>query len=82
MRFDRVFLTVFNLLARLFGVVAILAGIIFLVRAYAIRINRLLDIVVGLILVVIGIAFFVTKLINADQLARIRRWIKRHGSRQ
>jgi hypothetical protein len=50
MKFDRAFLTAFNLLARVFGVLAFLAGIIFFVGAYAIEVNRLLDIVVGIFL--------------------------------
>jgi hypothetical protein len=33
-KFDRAFLTAFNTLSRLFGVLAILAGIVFLTSAY------------------------------------------------
>jgi uncharacterized membrane protein HdeD (DUF308 family) len=80
MRFDRVFLTAFNLLARLFGVIAILAGIIFLVSAYAVKSNRFLDIVIGLFLIAMGGALLLTKSINAEQLTRMRRRMGRPGS--
>jgi hypothetical protein len=80
MRFDRAFLIAFNLLARLFGAIGILAGIIFLVSAYAIEENRVLDIVVGLFAIVMGIAFLVTKSVNAELLARIRRRLGHPGS--
>jgi uncharacterized membrane protein HdeD (DUF308 family) len=80
MKFDGVFLIAFNVLARLFGVLAILAGIIFLVSAYAIKENRFLDIVIGLFVIAMGIAFLLTKSINAEQLARIRRRMGRPGS--
>jgi uncharacterized membrane protein HdeD (DUF308 family) len=80
MRFDRAFSIVFNLVARLFGVIAILAGIIFLVSAYAIEENRVLDVVVGLFAIAMGIAFLVTKSVNADLLGRIRRRMGRPGS--
>jgi uncharacterized membrane protein HdeD (DUF308 family) len=73
MKFDRVFLFFFNFLARLFGVLAIFAGIVFLVNAYVIEDNRVLDIVVGLFAIVMGIAFLVTKSVRAEQLVRIRR---------
>ena len=80
MRNDRV--NWINFLARFFGVAAIFAGIGFLVSAYAIVDNRVVNIVVGLIAIVMGIAFLVTKSINAEQLARIRRRIGRRGSPQ
>jgi len=71
MKHDRVYLI--NFLARLFGVAAIFAGLAFLLSAYAITKNRVLNIVVGLIAIVMGIAFLLTKSVNAEQLARIRR---------
>jgi uncharacterized membrane protein len=80
MRFDRVFLTAFNLLARPFGVIAILAGIIFLVGAYAVKSNRFLDIAIGLFLIAMGSIFLLTKSINAEQITRIRRRVGRPGS--
>jgi uncharacterized membrane protein HdeD (DUF308 family) len=80
MKFDRVFLIAFKVLARLFGVLALLAGIIFLISAYAIKENRFLDIVIGLFVIAMGIAFLMTKSINAEQLARIRRRMGRPGS--
>jgi hypothetical protein len=79
MKHDRVYLI--NFLARLFGVAAIFAGIAFLVAAYAIVENRILNIVVGLIALFMGIAFLVTKSFNAKQLAQIRRRMGRPESR-
>jgi|HubBroStandDraft_5_1064220.scaffolds.fasta_scaffold07384_3 hypothetical protein len=77
MKFHRVFLTAFNVLARLFGSLAILAGIVFLVSAYAIKENRLLDVVVGLSALAVGIAVLLTKPIDAEQFARMRRRLGR-----
>jgi hypothetical protein len=73
MKFDRVFLIAFNFIARLFGVLAIFAGIVFLVSAYAIKENRPLNIGVGIFVIGIGVAFLLTKSLNVEQLARIRR---------
>jgi uncharacterized membrane protein HdeD (DUF308 family) len=58
MKLGRAFLTAFNVLARLFGSLAILAGIVFLVSAYAIKENRSLDVVLGLFALAMGIAVF------------------------
>ncbi len=79
MKFDRAFLTAFNVLARLFGSLAILAGAVFLVSAYAIKENRLLDVVAGLSAIALGIAVFFTKPLDAEQLARMRRRMGRPG---
>jgi len=40
----------------------------FLMSAYAIKENRLMDIVVGLFIVAVGIALLVVKSVNSDQL--------------
>jgi len=80
MKPDGLILIAFNGLARLFGVLAILAGIVFLVSAYAVKANRFLDIVIGFFLMAMGSAFLLTKSINAEQLARMRRRIGRPGS--
>jgi hypothetical protein len=73
MKFDRAFLITFNVLARLFGVLAILVGIAFLVSAYLFREDRIFDIVVGFWVAAMGIAFLLAKSVTAQQLARIRR---------
>jgi len=80
MKLDRLILIAVNGLARLFGVLAILAGIVFLVSAYAVKANRFLDIVIGLFLMAMGSAFLLTKSINAEQLTRMRRRMERLGS--
>jgi len=66
-------------LARLFGSLAILVGIVFLVSAYAFKENRFPDVVAGLSVIAMGIAFFLAKPIDAEQLARIRRRMGRRG---
>jgi uncharacterized membrane protein HdeD (DUF308 family) len=80
MKLDRFILIAFNGLARLFGVLAILAGIVSLVSAYVVKANRFLDIVIGLFLMAMGTAFLLTKSINAEQLTRMRRRMGRPGS--
>ena len=73
MKYDRIFLFTFNALARLFGGLAVLAGLGFLVSAYAIRENRFLNIAVGIGVGAMGITFLVTKRVDSEQLASIRR---------
>jgi hypothetical protein len=80
MKLDRHILMALNGLARLFGVLAILAGIVFLVSAYAVKGNRVLDIGIGFFLMAMGIAFLLTKSINAEQLTRMKRRMGRPGS--
>jgi hypothetical protein len=48
MKYDRIFLFTLNVLARLFGGLAILASVMILVSAYAIQQNRIVNIIVGL----------------------------------
>jgi uncharacterized protein YhhL (DUF1145 family) len=80
MKLDRLILMALNGLARLFGALAILAGIVFLVSAYAVKANRFLDIAIGFFLMAMGIAFLLTKSINAEQLTRMRLRMGRPGS--
>jgi multisubunit Na+/H+ antiporter MnhC subunit len=80
MKFDRAFLITLNVLARLFGALFILVGIVFLVSAYLFRENRILDIVIGLWVTAMGTAFLLTKSLSAEQLVRIRLRLGRPGS--
>jgi multisubunit Na+/H+ antiporter MnhC subunit len=80
MKFDRIFLIAFNALVRPLGVLAILAGFMFSMSAYAIKENRLMDILVGLFIVAVGIALLAVKSVNSDQLARMRHQMGRSGS--
>jgi hypothetical protein len=73
MKYDRIILFTFNALARLFGGLAILASFGFLASAYAIRENRFLNIAVGIVVGAMGFAFLVTKPVNSEKLASIRR---------
>jgi hypothetical protein len=79
-KFDRAFLIAFNVLARIFGVLAIFVGIVFFFSAYAFNEYRTLDIVVGLWVTAMGIAFLLAKPFTAEQLARIRLRIGRPRS--
>jgi uncharacterized membrane protein YccC len=78
MQFERTFLIGLNILARLFGVLCVIVGIVFLVSAYAIKENRALDAVVGVCIVAIGVAFLLAKSVRAEQLARMRRLMGRN----
>jgi uncharacterized membrane protein HdeD (DUF308 family) len=68
MKFDRAC----NGLARLFGLLATLAGVAFLVSAYAIAQNRALNIAIGIFAIAMGVAFLWTKPVDAEQLAGMR----------
>jgi hypothetical protein len=72
MNLDRALLIASNVLARLFGVLAIFVGIVFLVSAYLFGEYRILDIVIGLGVTAVGLAFLLVKSLSAEQLARIR----------
>ncbi len=73
MTFYGTYVLLLNLLARLFGGLALLAGSISLVGAYAIEANRWTYVVVGLLLIAIGIAVFMAKPVTVETIARIRR---------
>ena len=73
MKFDRAYLLFINLAARLFGTMALLAGIVFLVSAYAIKSNRAMDVVAGIFAISVGVAAFMAKPITIEHINRIRR---------
>jgi hypothetical protein len=77
MQFERTVLIGLNILARLFGVLCVIVGIVFLVSAYAIKENRALDAVLGVCIVAMGVAFLMVKSVRAEQLARMRRLMGR-----
>jgi uncharacterized membrane protein len=72
MKFDRAYLLFINLSARLFGAMALLVGIFFLLSAYAVPANRALDAVAGIFAIAIGIAVFMAKPISIEAIARMR----------
>jgi phosphatidylserine synthase len=72
MKYARFCLITLNVLARLFGGLAILTSLMLLASVYAIQENRIVNIVVGLAVGAMGIAFLVTKPVNAERLASIR----------
>lgn len=73
MKLDRACLLFINFAARLFGAMALLAGIVFLVSAYAIKSNRAMDVVAGIFAIVVGVAVFMEKPITIEHLTLIRR---------
>jgi hypothetical protein len=77
MQVERTFLVGLNILARLFGVLCVIVGIVFLVSSYALKANRALDAVVGVCIVAIGVAFLLAKSVRVEDLARMRRFMGR-----
>ena len=73
MTFYEAHVLLINILARLFGGLALVAGSFFLVGAYAIEANRWTDVAVGLFLIAIGVAVFVAKPVTVETIANIRR---------
>ena len=80
MTFYRTYVFLLNLLARLFGVLALLAGGSSLIGAYAIEANRWTYVVVGFLLVAIGVAVFMAKPVTVETIASMRRRMGRSGS--
>jgi uncharacterized membrane protein len=72
MKFDRAYLLFINLASRLFGAMALLVGIVFLVSAYAIKSNRAMDVVAGIFAIAVGVAVFMAKPITIEHITRIR----------
>jgi uncharacterized membrane protein HdeD (DUF308 family) len=77
MKFEHAFTAGFNILGRLFGVLCLIGGIFFLISAYAVKENRPLNAVLGFCIIVMGIAFLITKSVRTDQIARMRRLMGR-----
>jgi hypothetical protein len=73
MNFSRAYLLFINLSALLFGAMALLVGIGFLVSAYAVAANRALDLIVGISAIAVGVAVFKAKPITDEDIVRIRR---------
>jgi hypothetical protein len=76
-KLDRAFLLGITFFARMFGLLGILAGIVFLVSAYALQEGRAVNTAIGILAIAIGIAFLVTKRVRPEQLALMRRSIGR-----
>jgi hypothetical protein len=72
MKFDRVYLLVINLSARLFGAMALLIGTVALISAYAFTADRWMYMVAGVFAIAIGIAVFMAKPITAEHISSIR----------
>ena len=77
MKFERAFLVGLNVLARLFGVLCVIVGIVFLISAHAIKENRALDAVAGVCIIAMGVAFLLAKSARPEQLGRMRRLMGR-----
>jgi hypothetical protein len=73
MTFYGTYVRLLNLLARLFGGLALLAGSVSLFGAYAIEADRWTYVVVGLLLMAMGIAVFLAKPVTVETIASIRR---------
>jgi cytochrome c biogenesis factor len=71
--FSEIYVRLINLLARLFGAFAFLAGIVFLLSAYAFQGDRGMHILLGLFLIAVGLALFIAKPVRVEIVANIRR---------
>jgi uncharacterized membrane protein len=72
MRFGDAFLRVFNPMARLLGVLWIIGGIFFLVCAFILLENGVINTVVGVLVIAIGVAFLLAKRVTHDYLDNIQ----------
>ncbi|MEA3140230.1 MAG: hypothetical protein QOK23_2399 [Gammaproteobacteria bacterium] len=72
MRFGDAFLRVFNPMARLLGVLWIIGGIFFLVCAFILLENGVINTVVGVLVIAIGVAFLLAKRVTHDYLDSIQ----------
>ena len=75
MKLEDRFLAGANLLARAMGVLFIVVGVVFLVSAYAIADDRVLNVAVGVSLVVVGVPFLFVKAIPTGLITRMRKSI-------
>jgi hypothetical protein len=73
MTFTRAYLIFINFFARLFGVVALIVGMGFLVGAYTTANNRVMNSLIGCLALSIGIATLFAKPVTVEHIARIRR---------
>jgi cytochrome c biogenesis factor len=73
MNFERACIRFINFSARLFGGLALVSGIVFLVSAYAFEANRATYIVASIFVMGLGVAVFMAKRITTEDIARIRR---------
>jgi hypothetical protein len=73
LKFERAYILLINFSARLFGAMALVVGIVFLVSAYVSEANRATYAVAGICTIAVGIAVFMANLITTEDIARIRR---------
>ena len=63
------FLRILNILARIFSLLALLGGIVFLISAYAIPENRTIYSLAGILQIAIGAAFMWVKPVRKEDLS-------------
>jgi hypothetical protein len=73
MTFTRAYLLFINLFARLFGVVALIVGIGFLLAAVTVSVNRVINALIGGLTLSIGVATFFAKPVTVEHISRIKR---------
>jgi len=71
--FSGIYVRLINLLARLFGAFAFVAGCVFLRSAYPFQADRRMHILLGLFLIAVGVALFIAKPVKVEIVANIRR---------
>jgi uncharacterized membrane protein HdeD (DUF308 family) len=72
MKFYRTYVQFLNLVVRLFGALALFAGIFSLGCAYAFNEDRGTRVVAGIFLVAVGVAVFLAKPITVEHITRMR----------
>jgi hypothetical protein len=73
MTFYGTYVLLINVLARLFGAIAFVAGGFGLVSAYAFETDRWTHVVAGLFLIAVGAGVFIAKPVTVETIANIRR---------
>jgi uncharacterized membrane protein HdeD (DUF308 family) len=72
MTFYGTYVLLINVLARLFGELAFVAGIFSLLSEYAFEMDRWTHVVAGLFLIAVGVAVFIAKPVTVETIANIR----------
>ena len=77
MKFYRAYVQFLNFAVRLFGALALFAGIVSLGCAYAFTENRGTRVVAGIFLIAVGVAVFLAKPITVEHIIRMRQRMAR-----
>ncbi len=79
MNAQHVFLRVLNYLARVLGVFWMLGGVAFVISAFVVAEDRVLNFLIGAFLLLAGVAFVLVKPAKSDDVEKVRLFAKRIG---